>query len=148
MPAIETIVLLLAVLILALQILLLLRAGGANAAPDLQQLQANLQRHQQDAGERVERELRAQAQGTRQELNGNFAQFQQTLAAQLTSVATLQNSQIDGFAQQLVKLNETNTRQLDGMRQAINLQAQAGARRAGGLAQALRRHACSRRWAR
>jgi len=88
-----------------------------------------LQRHQQDLSERSERELRLQmqsnAQGARQEISSNFGQLQQTLAAQMTSVATLQNNQIDSFAQQLVKLNATNAQQLDGMRQAMNLQAQS-----------------------
>lgn len=130
MPSIEIIVLLLlAILILVLQIAVMLRGRNGGDSGDLparlQRLQAELQRHQQDAGERIERELRAQQQGTRQELGGNFAQFQQTLAAQLTSVATLQNSQIDGFAQQLVKLNETNTQQLDSMRQVMSVHAQA-----------------------
>lgn len=127
MLSIEIIILLLlAILILALQIVLLLRTGRGDDLPvRLQQLQAELQRYQQDAGERIERELRAQQQGTRQELGGNFAQFQQTLAAQLTSVATVQNSQIDSFAQQLVQLNQTNTQQLDSMRQVMSVQAQA-----------------------
>ncbi|HEY6773005.1 MAG TPA: DNA recombination protein RmuC, partial [Oxalicibacterium sp.] len=57
---------------------------------------------------------------------GNFTQFQQALSTQLTSVATLQNSQIDGFAQQLAKLNEANAQQLEAMRQAIAQQAQTG----------------------
>jgi DNA recombination protein RmuC len=70
--------------------------------------------------------MQTTAQSTRQELTGNFAQFQQTLAAQLTSVATIQNNQIDGFSQQLAKLNEANAQQLESMRQAITLQAQTG----------------------
>ena len=120
------ILLLCAVLILALQVILLLRAGRGGDLPALlQRLQSELQRQQQDGGERLEREIRAQQQAVRQELGGNFAQFQQTLAAQLTSVATVQNSQIDGFAQQLVKLNATNTQQLESMRQSMSLQAQA-----------------------
>jgi len=126
MPPVEIIVLLLlAILILILQIAFMPRRGGGgdDLPARLQQLQLELQRHQQDAGERIERELRAQQQGTRQELGANFAQFQQTLAAQLTSVATLQNSQIDGFAQQLAKLNATNTEQLDSMRQTISAHA-------------------------
>ncbi|MCP1571911.1 DNA recombination protein RmuC [Herbaspirillum rubrisubalbicans] len=118
---------------LVLQLLILLRSGqrhddGGEMEEALLQLKQELQRHQQDTGERIERELRSQvqvsAQGTRQELGANFAQLQQTLATQMSSVATLQNKQIDGFAQQLVKLNETNAQQLDHMRQSITLQAQ------------------------
>lgn len=118
---------------LFLQLLILLRSRArAEDQLDLdlplQALKEQLQRHQQELAERTERELRTQlqtnAQATRQELGGNFSQLQQTLAAQLTSVATLQNQQIDGFAQQLFKLNQTNAQQLDGMRQTMNQQAQ------------------------
>ena len=130
MPSIEIIVLLLVLLILVLQIMLTLRGrrdGGLDAR--LQQLQAELQRQQHETGERVERELREQVQGsaqtTRQELGATLGQFQQALAAQLTTVATMQNNQIDGFAQQLAKLTEANSQQLGEMRQAIGQQAQA-----------------------
>jgi DNA recombination protein RmuC len=126
----EMILLALIAIGIVLQIVILLRGrGGIDIGTPLQQLKSELQRHQQDLAERSERELRDQlqsnAQSTRQELGGNFGQLQQTLAAQMTSVATLQNNQIDSFAQQLVKLNETNAQQLDGMRQTMNLQAQA-----------------------
>lgn len=123
-------ILLLVAAIIILQVVALLRARGADVAQQLAKLQADLQQHQQQISERSERELRAQvqttAQSTRQELTGNFAQLQQTLAAQLTSVATIQNNNIDGFSQQLTKLNEVNAQQLESMRQAIMLQAQAG----------------------
>jgi len=116
-------------LVAVLQIVLLLRgAHTVDLDTPLAALKQDLQRHQQDLSERSERELRLQmqsnAQGARQEISSNFGQLQQTLAAQMTSVATLQNNQIDSFAQQLVKLNATNAQQLDGMRQAMNLQAQ------------------------
>jgi DNA recombination protein RmuC len=129
MHAIE-IILLLTAAILILQIVILLRARGGDASSQLTQLQNALQAHQQQSAERIERELRNQvqtsAQGTRLELGGNFSRFQQALTAQLTSVATIQNSQIDSFAQQLAKLNESNAQQLESMRQAIAAQAQTG----------------------
>lgn len=139
--------LLFSVVIIALQIAALSRSKGGAAddaaqmqaaqatqaaylqqlAQQLAQLKNDLQRHQQDSAERTERELRAQmltsAQGSRQELGANFAQLQQTLATQISSVAALQNNQIDGFAQQLAKLNETNAQQLDSMRLAMNQQS-------------------------
>jgi DNA recombination protein RmuC len=127
---IEFAILLLLVAVVLLQIFALLRARRADFTPQLDQLQDALQHHQQQTSDRVERELRSQvqatAQSTRQELTGNFAQFQQALAAQLTSVATIQNGQIDSFAQQLAKLNEANAQQLESMRNAIAVQAQAG----------------------
>ncbi|AEK62728.1 DNA recombination protein RmuC [Collimonas fungivorans] len=118
-----------AAVLIVLQIIAILRSSrGADPAQQLTQLQNDLQRHQQDIGERQQRELRSEvqtsAQGMRQELGSSFGQLQQTLAAQMTSVATLQNNQIDTFAQQLVKLNETNAQQLDSMRLAMNQQAQ------------------------
>ncbi|GLU32354.1 DNA recombination protein RmuC [Trinickia caryophylli] len=75
------------------------------------------------AYERLERELRSEIAETsrlaRVELGGGFAQFQQTLAAQLTSVATVQNQQIEGFAARLAQLVETNAKQLDAMRESL-----------------------------
>ncbi|MBV8261493.1 MAG: DNA recombination protein RmuC, partial [Paraburkholderia sp.] len=80
------------------------------------------------AAERVERELRNEmartAQASRSEFGSGFAQVQQALAAQLASIATVQNSQIDGFAQQLAKLTATNTQQFDTVRQSLHQQAQ------------------------
>jgi DNA recombination protein RmuC len=95
MTQIEFILLLVAAIII-LQVIVLLWGRGADVATRLAQLQTDLQQHQLQISERSERELREQvqstAQSTRQELTGNFAQFQQTLTAQLTSVATLQSN--------------------------------------------------------
>lgn len=81
-----------------------------------------------DAAERSERGLRQEfadtARAGRGEHSAQMAQFQQTLAAQMTSVATMQNHQIDGFAQQLAKLAETNAAQLDAVRQSLLLNGQ------------------------
>lgn len=67
------------------------------------------------AQERLERGLRGDitetARASRTEASSGFAQFQQTLATQLASMATVQNAQIEGFAQQLVKLTESNALQ-------------------------------------
>lgn len=118
--------------VMFLQILVLVRVmGRANQdnGAETEALKQALQKHQQDVAERLERELRGQvqssAQSSRQELGASFGQLQQNLAAQLTSVATLQNNQIDSFAQQLVKLNETNAQQLEALRQTLNTQAQS-----------------------
>lgn len=119
------------VIVLQLYLIVLQRQrAAANEDAQLLVMQKELQLHQQQTGERIERELREQAdrgmQSTRQELGSGFLQLQQGLAAQLTSVATIQNNQIDSFAQQLAKLNEANAQQLEAMRQAITAQAQAG----------------------
>ncbi|UAW64428.2 DNA recombination protein RmuC [Mycoavidus sp. HKI] len=83
---------------------------------------------QSHASECLERELRSDvtetARMTRVELNTGLAQFQQSLSAQLTSIATLQNNQIDSFGQQLAKLTASNTTQLEAMRYSVQQQAQ------------------------
>ncbi|QRX83359.1 DNA recombination protein RmuC [Glaciimonas sp. PAMC28666] len=126
------VLLIIAAIIIVLQVIGLWRNGRAEKG-DVQQtlwtqLKDDLLRRQQDIAERNERELRDQVQSsgqsTRQEIGASFGQLQQTVLAQMTSVATLQNSQIDAFAQQLVRLNETNAQQLDSMRLAMNQQAQ------------------------
>jgi DNA recombination protein RmuC len=126
MSTIEFFVLLaLGIVIVALQCLQLLRRPAQGAA-DAGELAAVLER----TSERTERELRgevqASARGTRQELSGLLAEFQRSIGAQVTGVATLQNGQIDAFAQQLAKTGEANAQQLEAMRYAITLQAKAG----------------------
>ncbi len=128
MSSIEFFVLLaLGIVIVALQCLQLMRRpsqGGASA--DADEFTAVLEK----TTERTERELRgevqASARGTRQELAGLLAEFQRSIGAQVTGVATLQNGQIDAFAQQLAKTGEANALQLEAMRHAITLQAKSG----------------------
>jgi DNA recombination protein RmuC len=135
-----TTALLAAVVVLALALVLalvvLMRGGGR--AQQTQQLEVQVGElaerivasadAQAREFERVERELRNDitetARVSRTELSGGFSQFQQTLAAQFTSMTTVQTGKIDGFAQQLVKLTETNAQQLDAVRQSLQLQAQ------------------------
>ncbi|MCH8621648.1 DNA recombination protein RmuC [Undibacterium sp. TS12] len=134
MSLFEVLILLLAAFAVILNLLLLLRGKTARVGDDVQAIQAlqeqlrGAQQQSQLTQERSERALREQVQLTaqtgRQELAGNFSQLQQNLASQLTSVATMQNSQIDAFSQQLVKLNETNAQQLEQFRQAFILQGQ------------------------
>ena len=75
------------------------------------------------AGERIERELRAEikdsAQSNRQEIAHSVAQSGQSLAAQITNIATVQNNQIDGFAQQLVKLTDANEVRLSTLQKSV-----------------------------
>ena len=130
MSILESILLFVLLLVLILQVVVFLRSGNGNATAQFTQLRTDLERHQNDASERMERELRSQvqgtAQGTRQELSASLAQFQQAVAAQLTGIASLQNGQFDKFGLQLAKLNEVNATQLDAMRDAIMLQGQHG----------------------
>ncbi len=127
-----------AVAAVILQIVLLLRGragGGAEveaavdaAADALQRELASLRAEHARASERLERELRAEVaengRAGRDEAGQQMMRFQQALSAQLTSIATLQNNQIDTFAQQLAKLTESNAQQLDQVRQHLLLQGQ------------------------
>lgn len=125
------VMLIVAVVIIGLQLLQLLewrRKSGASS--NIEALRHDMQRHQMETAERTERELRREvqinAQITRQELSGSLAQFQQSMAAQLATVATLQNNQIDAFGQQLARLAEGTGKQFEGIRDVMSHQAQAG----------------------
>jgi DNA recombination protein RmuC len=80
------------------------------------------------AYERLEREVRAEIAETalrsRSDLGAGFTQVQQMLAAQLASVATVQNGKIEDFAQRLAQLTDSNRKQLDAVRESLQLQAQ------------------------
>jgi DNA recombination protein RmuC len=106
---------------LVIAVALLLRVQGR--ADDHEQFEllnermdvaADTQAH---ANERLERQLRNDiaetARVSRTEQSSGFAHFQQTLAAQFSSMTTVQSGKIDGFAQQL-----------DAVRQSLQAQAQ------------------------
>ncbi|WP_144137843.1 DNA recombination protein RmuC [Paraburkholderia sp. BCC1884] len=112
-----------AVLAVALVIALALLLRGPSRAEESEQFEllnermdtaADTQAH---AYERLERQLRNDitetARVSRSEQSSGFAHFQQTLAAQFSSMTTVQGGKIDGFAQQL-----------DAVRQSLQVQAQ------------------------
>ena len=76
------------------------------------------------SNERTERELRSaileSALANRQELAHSVNQFGQSLGAQITNIATVQNNQIDGFAQQLVKLTDANEARLLALQKNVD----------------------------
>ncbi|WP_225721191.1 DNA recombination protein RmuC [Candidatus Vallotiella sp. (ex Adelges kitamiensis)] len=78
--------------------------------------------------ERLERELRTQlienASVSRTDIGAGVTQLQGALAAQLSSIATVQNNQIDIFSQQLSKLTQSNAQQIDTFRLSGQQQAQ------------------------
>jgi DNA recombination protein RmuC len=81
------------------------------------------------ANERLERELRSEirdaSQASRMELAQNLAQAQQAAGQQMANIATVQNNQIDGFAQALAKLTEANEARLGGLQRAVDERMQA-----------------------
>jgi DNA recombination protein RmuC len=120
-----------AVMVLALALVVALRgraqADDRTALAELGECIETAGATQARAYERLERELRGEIAETsrlsRSELGGGFAQFQQTVAAQLTSVATVQNQQIEAFAARLAQLTEANAKQLDSLRESLQRQA-------------------------
>ncbi|UDG82054.1 DNA recombination protein RmuC [Candidatus Vallotia cooleyia] len=80
------------------------------------------------AQDKLERDLRVEliesARVSRADAGAGVTQLQQALAAQLASIATVQNNQIDGFAYQLAKLTQSNAQQLDTFRLSGQQQAQ------------------------
>lgn len=104
------------------------RGGDASLRATLVDSLANVRDDLLQAADRSERGLRQEfaetARAGRGEQSAQMAQFQQTLAAQMTSVATVQNNQIDRFAQQLAKLTESNAAQIEAVRQSLVLSGQ------------------------
>ena len=101
---------LLGVAVVAVLCGLIWRGVSRPAANDVSPILAALRDELIRGNERIERELRGEIAETarigRSDVTQQLGQFQQMLATQLTSVATLQNNQIDTFAQQLTKLTE------------------------------------------
>jgi len=81
------------------------------------------------ANERLERELRSEMREAglagRQELAHSVAQFQGALGQQMAAIATVQNNQIDAFAQQLVKLTDANEARLGSLQKAVDERMQS-----------------------
>ena len=107
-----------------------LRALVERSAAAAQERQAGAEERQAAAIERLERELRTEiatsrkeaqdgAREGRAELATNLNQFAQTLQAQMSGIAQVQNNQIDSFAAQLAKLVESNEARLTEVRNVL-----------------------------
>lgn len=117
-----------AILLLTLLTLVVLLMRGRDGSAGqlhaelLQRLADWRERGERDS-ERLERSLRGEvaeaARLGRDETSEQMMRFQQTLSAQMTHIATLQNNQIDMFAQQLAKLTESNERRLGEVRTTL-----------------------------
>jgi DNA recombination protein RmuC len=123
------IVALLAVGVLLLQVVSLLRRPTETPSGNLDRLAREL-RADIAAGHKESRES---AVAQRTELSGGLNQFSQTLQQQMATIASVQNNQIDSFAQQLAKLVESNERRLVEVRVTLEtklkeLQAESGAK--------------------
>jgi DNA recombination protein RmuC len=68
---------------------------------------------------RVRRDLGEVGSAQRTELSGSLNNFSQTLATQMSGIATVQDGKIDGFAAQLAKLTEANEARLTEIRNTL-----------------------------
>jgi len=59
--------------------------------------------------------------GAREELAAGADRTSQALITQMTSIATVQNNQIDGFSRQLAELTAANERRLQELRETVDL---------------------------
>jgi len=66
-------------------------------------------------------EIQKAARDLREELAAGSDRTSQALVTQLTSIATVQNNQIDSFARQLAELTATNERRLTELRETVDL---------------------------
>jgi len=105
----------LAVVMVALQIVLLVRGRSGVGQEGLDRLARELR----DGFADGRKESQAAAKEQRTELTGSITQFGQTLQHQMANIATLQNNQIDSFVQQLAKLVETNEKRLTEIRNTL-----------------------------
>jgi DNA recombination protein RmuC len=100
---------------------------GLRRLPDpvaaVEDLFAASEASRQEAVARMERGLAEQmalrSREQREELAGSVARLSQTLMQQMTSIASVQNHRVDGFATQLARLTEANEARLAEIRQTL-----------------------------
>ncbi len=107
----------LAAIAVVLLVLVLLRR-----VPDPTEAVRELALRQAEATEHLERGLRdeidAHGRGTREELASSIGRFGAQMIHQMGTISTLQNNQIDAFAQQLTRLTESNELRLSALRES------------------------------
>ena len=116
---------LLAPLIVVLLVLLvagiawLLAHRPADPAAAVQEALARQAAAHDSALRALREEAAAQARQDRAELSATVAQLGAVLTTQMGTLASVQNNQIDGFAQQLVRLTESNEQRLAALREHL-----------------------------
>jgi len=107
-------VLLAVVIVLQIIALIRVRVGGVPIGSD----QITREVREEIAASR--KEARESAQDQRKELSSGLNQFSQTLQQQMAGIASIQNNQIDSFAQQLARLVESNELRLKEVRATLD----------------------------
>ena len=124
MPVLMAIVAIAAVGLIAVLVLLgVLLARRPADARETREAFETLARSQAQAAEQTLRELRGevleQARANRTEMADSIGRFGHQLTEQIGTVAALQNTRIEGFAQQLAGLNAANDRRLTEIREVL-----------------------------
>jgi DNA recombination protein RmuC len=112
-------------LIAVLVLICVLLARRPADARETREAFETLARSQAQAAEQTLRELRGevleQARANRTELADSIGRFGHQLTEQIGTVAALQNTRIEGFAQQLAGLNAANDRRLTEIREVLEV---------------------------
>jgi len=77
---------------------------------------------QKAVAEALREDARADARAAREELSANLHTFSQNIATHMTSIATVQNNQIDAFAERLTGFSAANETRLENLRKTLDEQ--------------------------
>jgi DNA recombination protein RmuC len=112
------------IVVIALQALVLVRAGLARAMLDARwrDIQGGLDRFERELRQELaqgRQEAANAARGDREEQSLSLSRLSQTLAAQLAQLGKLQAQQLESFAQQLSRLTNSNEQRFESLRLAL-----------------------------
>ncbi|MBK7673530.1 MAG: DNA recombination protein RmuC [Candidatus Accumulibacter sp.] len=112
------------IVVIALQALVLVRAGLARAMLDARwrDIQGGLDRFERELRQELARgrqEAANAARSDREEQSLSLSRLAQTLAAQLAQLGKLQAQQLESFAQQLSRLTNSNEQRFESLRLAL-----------------------------
>ena len=112
------------IVVIALQALVLVRAGLARAMLDARwrDIQGGLDRFERELRQELaqgRQEAAKAARGDREEQSLSLSRLAQTLAAQLAQLGKLQAQQLESFAQQLSRLTNSNEQRFESLQLAL-----------------------------
>lgn len=109
--------------VIVLFFIFIIRQRAAKPHAEIEKIPAAMQESNEKLERNLLNQIQTHAQAARQESATNITQVQQALMNQGHSAATMQNTRLDGFAQQLSKLSEGNLQQQAEMRTSLMKQA-------------------------
>jgi len=113
------------IVLIALQFVVLVRAGLARAMLDSRwrDIQGGLDRFERELRQELaqgRQEAAKAARGDRDEQSLSLSRLAQTLAAQLAQLGKLQAQQLESFAQQLSRLTNSNEQRFESLRSSVS----------------------------